>query len=286
MADRRYEERYYDERNDQSRGRPRYGREGRSMEDERSLYWPTREYDRPQARDDDDDRYGSSYRRDQDPYENGSMYGRMYGREPGRAPGRLPQSYGRQDYGRPDYGVQDDGNAFGFARHDQRHDEQRRGWDDERRWGRNSESGMYGGPGYENGPGFPPRVYDPGMLSALQGQGRRETGARGFRGHGPKDYKRSDDRIREDVCDRLVDADTVDASGITVEVSNGEVTLNGHVSSRQAKRAAEDCIEDCSGVQHVQNNLRVQEASGDSDESSGTGTAGTRTAARTRPKES
>ena len=176
MADRRYEERYYDERNDQSRGRPRYGREGRSMEDERSLYWPKREYDRPQARDDDDDRYGSSYRRDQDPYENGSMYGRMYGREPGRAPGRLPQSYGRQDYGRPDYGVQDDGNAFGFARHDQRHDEQRRGWDDERRWGRNSESGMYGGPGYENGPGFPRASMTPACSRPCRGRAARKPG--------------------------------------------------------------------------------------------------------------
>ncbi|MEH0070137.1 BON domain-containing protein [Pannonibacter sp. Pt2-lr] len=77
----------------------------------------------------------------------------------------------------------------------------------------------------------------------------------------------------------------MDARGISVEVSNGEVTLNGHVSSRHAKRAAEDCIEDCSGVQHVQNNLRVQEASGDSEESSGTGTAATRTGARARPKE-
>ncbi|MEH0070136.1 hypothetical protein V6L77_07090 [Pannonibacter sp. Pt2-lr] len=179
MADRRYEERYYDERNDQGRGRPHYGREGRFMEDERSLYGPTREYDHPQARDDDDDRYGSSYRRGQDPYENGSMYGRMYGREPGRAPGRLPQSYGRQDYGRPDYGVQDDGNAFGFARHDQRHDEQMRGWDDGRRWGRNSESGMYGGPGYENGPGFPrasmtPACFQPCKSTASR---NRERGA-------------------------------------------------------------------------------------------------------------
>ena len=32
------------------------------------------------------------------------------------------------------------------------------------------------------------------------------------RGRGPKDYTRSDDRIREEVCDRLTDDPRVDAS--------------------------------------------------------------------------
>lgn len=84
-----------------------------------------------------------------------------------------------------------------------------------------------------------------------------------FRGHGPKDYTRSDDRIRDDVCDRLSDAGHIDARGISVEVSGGEVTLGGYVPSRQAKRAAEDAIEDCSGVCNVQNNLRVRDGDAD-----------------------
>ena len=78
-----------------------------------------------------------------------------------------------------------------------------------------------------------------------------------FKGKGPKDYKRSDERLKEDVCDRLTDDEHLDASDISVAVSSGEVTLEGTVSSREAKRIAEVCAEQCSGVSHVQNNLRV-----------------------------
>ena len=80
------------------------------------------------------------------------------------------------------------------------------------------------------------------------------------RGRGPKDYKRSDERIREDVNDRLTDDSRVDASNITLTVQNGEVTLNGTVAGRLEKRRSEDLVEQISGVGHVQNNLRVAEA--------------------------
>lgn len=79
------------------------------------------------------------------------------------------------------------------------------------------------------------------------------------RGRGPKDYVRSDERIRDDVNDRLTEDRRVDASNITVTVEKGEVTLNGTVTERAAKRRAEDIVEDISGVKHVQNNLRVAE---------------------------
>jgi osmotically-inducible protein OsmY len=77
-------------------------------------------------------------------------------------------------------------------------------------------------------------------------------------GRGPKGYTRSDERIRDDVSDRLTDDWLVDASEVEVTVSNGEVTLTGFVTTRDAKRRAEDCAEDVSGVRHVQNNLRIQ----------------------------
>ena len=80
-----------------------------------------------------------------------------------------------------------------------------------------------------------------------------------YRGRGPANYTRSDDRIRDDACDRLTDDHRVDASQVQVSVKNGEVTLDGPVPSREHKRRAEDCVEDLSGVRHVQNNLRVQE---------------------------
>lgn len=81
------------------------------------------------------------------------------------------------------------------------------------------------------------------------------------RGRGPKDYKRSEDRIREDVCDRLTDDDRVDASNIQVQVRGDEVILSGNVYSREEKRRAEDLVESISGVHNVENRLRVGHAS-------------------------
>ncbi|MBM3604534.1 MAG: BON domain-containing protein [Alphaproteobacteria bacterium] len=106
-------------------------------------------------------------------------------------------------------------------------------------------------------------------------QRRRERDA-GHSGRGPKNYSRSDDRIREDVSDRLSDDRHIDASDIEVSVSGSEVTLTGTVESRFAKRHAEDLAESCSGVRHVQNNLRVKDggASTGVSGSSGTGSTG------------
>ena len=78
------------------------------------------------------------------------------------------------------------------------------------------------------------------------------------RGKGPKGYRRSDERIREDVSDRMMDDGALDASNIEVRVENSEVTLDGTVDSRADKRRAEVLAEHCSGVDHVQNNLRVK----------------------------
>lgn len=76
------------------------------------------------------------------------------------------------------------------------------------------------------------------------------------RGRGPKAYVRSDERIREDVNERLTEDVWVDASEIEVSVAEGEVTLSGTVDSRRTKRRAEDCADSVTGVKHVQNNLR------------------------------
>jgi hypothetical protein len=77
------------------------------------------------------------------------------------------------------------------------------------------------------------------------------------RGRGPKNYQRPDERIREDVCERLTLDHDVDASDIEVSVSDAVVTLSGTVSQRRAKRIAEDLWELVRGVKDVQNNLRV-----------------------------
>jgi len=76
-------------------------------------------------------------------------------------------------------------------------------------------------------------------------------------GRGPRGYKRSDERIREDINDRLTDHAHLDATDIEVAVSDGNVTLSGAVDSRSAKRLAEDLAESVTGVRDVDNNIRV-----------------------------
>jgi hypothetical protein len=83
------------------------------------------------------------------------------------------------------------------------------------------------------------------------------TYAGNYSGRGPKGYRRGDDRIREDVCDRLTADWHVDATEVEVIVANGEVTLQGAVHSREEKRKAEDVAEMIPGVREVHNNLRV-----------------------------
>jgi hypothetical protein len=90
--------------------------------------------------------------------------------------------------------------------------------------------------------------------------GERERGRHA--GRGPKGWQRSDERIREDINERLTDHPHIDASEIEVQVQGGEVTLTGTVDERNAKRLAEDIAESVSGVRDVHNQLRVQQGSG------------------------
>jgi len=79
-----------------------------------------------------------------------------------------------------------------------------------------------------------------------------------YAGRGPRGYRRSDERIREDINDNLTDDWYIDASDIEVTVNNGMVTLTGLVDSRGEKRRAEDIVECVSGVTDVSNQLRVE----------------------------
>jgi hypothetical protein len=73
---------------------------------------------------------------------------------------------------------------------------------------------------------------------------------------------RPDERILENVNDRLTDHPVLDASNNGGSVSGGEVTLHGHVDSRYPKGLAGNIAEDVSGITHVQNNLRVRQQGG------------------------
>jgi hypothetical protein len=78
-------------------------------------------------------------------------------------------------------------------------------------------------------------------------------------GKGPRNYQRSDDRICEDVSERLTQHGQLDASNIEVDVQNGEVTLKGTVNSRKEKRMAEDTADSVSGVKDVHNQLKIEQ---------------------------
>jgi hypothetical protein len=78
-----------------------------------------------------------------------------------------------------------------------------------------------------------------------------------FTGYGPKNYKRSDDRIYEEVCSKLMRNRDIDASNIGVKVESGVVFLSGKVEGRKVKKLAELIIEDLPGVQDVRNELTV-----------------------------
>jgi osmotically-inducible protein OsmY len=82
----------------------------------------------------------------------------------------------------------------------------------------------------------------------------------GYAGRGPKGYVRSDERIREDVCEYLSADDDVDASDIDVRVQDGEVTLEGTVETRSMKHHAENLADEVAGVKDVHNRLRVSKS--------------------------
>ena len=137
-----------------------------------------------------------------------------------------------------------------------------------RRGARDFESDYSGG-GYDQvdrGAGYQASYassYPPSGFGAADiGVRNYERQARGYRGVGPSNYSRSDERIREDLNERLTEADDLDASGITVEVSNGVATLGGVVAQRWMKHRAEDLADSCTGVRDVRNQLRVESDAG------------------------
>lgn len=143
--------------------------------------------------------------------------------------------YGRDGYAPERYGAQ---GGYGGGR----------GWEPER-------VGMQRG--YDHNLGTGGREHTGYSQGGYQGPGMMHgTRTGGHRGKGPASYQRSDERIRELVCEALTEDDRVDATNVEVQVSDGEVTLTGMVDDRHQKRCAEDCIEQVMGVKDVQNQLR------------------------------
>ncbi len=111
---------------------------------------------------------------------------------------------------------------------------------DDMRWGR--QQGLYGSSEYG------------GYISSQRSQKSFQSHV----GKGPKGWQRSDERIREEVCEALARHPEIDASDIEVKVQGAEVTLSGNVTERETKRIAEDVVERVFGVKDVQNQIRVK----------------------------
>jgi hypothetical protein len=148
------------------------------------------------------------------------------------------RGYSQGNYERGYYSPQRDWNERNFAQRD---------------WGNRAY-----GEGDYRGYGNQERGRDESWGQQLRDAGHQvaQRVKRAFRG--PKGYKRSDERIREDVSDRLAQQDHLDPSEIEVSVANGEVTLTGTVENRNEKFLAEEIADDVSGVNDVHNQLRLR----------------------------
>jgi hypothetical protein len=149
-------------------------------------------------------------------------------------------------------------------------------WSDEQRW-RGESQGLFGDRDREGW-----RSGRSGGSYGERGRDRPGFFQRLFK-RGPKGYQRSDERLREDISERLMYAMEIDSSEVTVNVSDGRVTLDGTVPDRYMKHAIEDLVDECPGVQDIDNRVRVQREGSSTSSLSGSGTSdvGTSTTSRT-----
>jgi osmotically-inducible protein OsmY len=170
--------------------------------------------------------------------------------------GRIGQGqygYGSRQYGEGGYGR----GQYGPSRYESRYREGQygRGVYGEDQYGWNE----YGGPRYvgslyrgERRGEEPYREHEwqrskeqPGLLGRLYARG-------------PKGYTRSDERIKEDISERLWRAEYMDSSEVTIAVKDGAVTLSGTVPERWMRHEIENIADSCMGVQDIEDNIRVQ----------------------------
>lgn len=182
----------------------------------------------------------------------------QYGSRPDRGASQFPGGYGHEG---STGGYPDSGYAYGAG-------DDRAGWSGQQSTyggGRRAQFGS-GSTGYGSADGssggsatMRPGSGQSGSMNAYESM--FASGASRQRGAAPRSYKRSDERVNEDVCERLVEAG-IDCSGVDVEVKDGVVTLNGEVQQRADKHRIEQIAADSSGVQDVENQLRVKKSSG------------------------
>jgi osmotically-inducible protein OsmY len=87
-----------------------------------------------------------------------------------------------------------------------------------------------------------------------------ETNRRPFP-RGPKGFKRSDERLKDDIAERLMYQNDIDVSDVSLDVKDSKVTLEGTVPERWMRFAIDDLAESVIGVESVENNVRVRRTS-------------------------
>ena len=224
-----------------------------------------------------DYRHGSGYGGfGQSPGESGGGFGsgRSYAAEPGWGPEYGQQQYGQQGgFGARGYEGQGSyqsgyyGPQPGFGGQSPAH-----GFNEPGRFSGHRGQQSFSGQGYgHSGMGSSPSGQsfgEAGHSYGQQGFGQSQygyggenwqEGSRRHHGRGPKGYQRSDERLKEDISERLMSAAYVDASEVSVEVKDGKVTLEGSVHERRMKHCIEDIVDDCMGVKDIDNRIRVSQ---------------------------
>jgi len=297
---------------DQDRGRDTSGWSGtdrgwaeRDYQDNTSESWqrgPSADGDRAEPNGRNERNYGGQSYGGQN-YGGQSYGGPNYGGQSYRSDAnyggqnyRNDGSSGGQDY-RHDSGRSQrhrDDSSYGYGQSSYRQDRQNQGSYNQ---GYNYNQGQYGSSGFGGGANedrsWP--AHDAGSWRGQQagnypgfGQGSGYSGpgsgggwsssqsdsqqSRSSQRRGPKGYQRSDERLKEDICERLMQNHQIDAGEITVQVQNGKVSLEGTVPERRMKHSIEDLVDQCMGVKDIDNRLRVSR--GEEDAQQGTRKAG------------
>jgi hypothetical protein len=209
--------------------------------------------------------YGDRSRSGYGGYESERPWGMSF--DEGRVQWRRREPGYGGPYGSGSYGDRNRGGAGGYQSGGQgRQDEWRPSG-----YGRESVNYPSGQSFGDQSESYGPQGYGRGG-SRLMRYGRHEGGesygessAQGrYSGVGPKGYKRSPERLKEQVCDRLEENGELDASEIEVKMEqDGTVTLTGSVENRYMKRIAEDIAGSVTGVSDVSNQLKVRSRNGE-----------------------
>jgi|GEM_PF-3629468 len=103
------------------------------------------------------------------------------------------------------------------------------------------------------------------QFGSSYGSGNQETSRKGqFAGTTPKNFKRSDERIYDDICQKLSQEGHFDVSDVEIKVESGEVSLEGNIENRSDKHRIEMLVDSIMGVKDITNNLKIARGSKDS----------------------